>query len=226
MSNIKLAAENAIIVYFDEEVTPQLSQKVASICRALEAQISGLILDLIPSYNSLFISYRLDLIDYQHFVECVSHILNQPLDTATLEQDLLTIPVYYSPETGLDLERLISDKQLTLSEFIELHSKPEYSVFAIGFSPAFAFLGHVDPLIQTPRLSTPRLEVPAGSVGIADNQTAVYPINSAGGWNIVGRTPLDLSVHNPAAVNLFSVGQRIKFEPIDRQQFIKLGGVL
>jgi allophanate hydrolase subunit 1 len=63
-------------------------------------------------------------------------------------------------------------------------------------------------------------------VGIADNQTAVYPINSAGGWNIVGRTPLDLSVHNPAAVNLFSVGQRIKFEPIDRQQFIELGGVL
>jgi allophanate hydrolase subunit 1 len=63
-------------------------------------------------------------------------------------------------------------------------------------------------------------------VGIADNQTAVYPINSAGGWNIVGRTPLDLSVHNPTAVNLFSVGQRIKFEPIDRQQFIELGGVL
>jgi KipI family sensor histidine kinase inhibitor len=226
MCSIKLAAENAIIVYFDEAVTPQLSQKIASICRALEVQFSEFILDVIPSYNSLFISYRLDLIGHQQFVECVSQLVNQPHFAATLEQDLVIIPVYYSSETGLDLDLLLSEKQLTLSAFIELHSKPEYSVFAIGFSPAFAFLGHVDPIIQTPRLRTPRLEVPAGSVGIADNQTAVYPINSAGGWNIVGRTPLDLSVHNPAAIDLFSVGKRIKFEPIDRQQFLELGGVL
>jgi KipI family sensor histidine kinase inhibitor len=99
-------------------------------------------------------------------------------------------------------------------------------IYAIGFSPAFAFLGEVDGRIQLPRLATPRIKIPAGSVGIAESQTAIYPADSSGGWNIVGRTLLDLSLNNPDNVDKFRVGDKVKFYSITRDEYIANGGLL
>ena len=227
MFEIKLASENAIIVYFSDDICPELTQKIASYTDTLKQQLNEYIIDILQSYNSLLITYRLELIDHNNFCIKVSGLLNNiNVDVKNLEPETLTIPVYYSTETGLDLERLLDENNLELEEFIKLHSQKNYFVYAIGFSPAFAFLGEVDKRIQAPRLNTPRLKVPAGSVGIANQQTAVYPIDSSGGWNIIGRTPLDLSLNKPENITRFKVGQQIRFEAIDKEAYLDSGGTL
>lgn len=225
MFKIKLASENAIIIYFNETISPALTQRIASYTEAIKKELKELIVDIVPSYNSLLITYRLELIQHNEFCEKVNTILsNTNLDAKTSSTETIAIPVYYNIEVGLDLERLLHEKKLDLETFVILHSEQAYFVYAIGFSPAFAFLGEVDERIQAPRLATPRIKIPAGSVGIANQQTAVYPIESSGGWNIVGRTPIDLSLNNPDNINRFKVGQQVKFKPIDKGTYLSMGG--
>lgn len=227
MFDIKLAGENAIIIYFGDQVAADLVDKIAFYSDLLQQDFVDLIIDKVPAYTSLMISYRIDLISHDDFCNKVTTAL---LNAHYIKQDrqsiLIEIPVYYHQHVGLDLERILTETKLSLDELITIHSDQHYLVYAIGFSPAFAFLGQVDKRIQMPRLKTPRIQIPAGSVGIADNQTAVYPIQSAGGWNIIGRTPLDLSLNNNENLTRFQVGSRVKFTAITRQEYLDLGGQL
>ena len=157
-------------------------------------------------------------------------ISNLPLKNLSLlplhEGHTVTLPVHYSHETGADLQALAARAKLSVEDVIKLHSATEYSVFAIGFAPGFAYLGQVDERIAAPRLATPRTLVPQGSVAIADRQTAIYPSDSPGGWNLIGRCPV--TMFNPAAQPAMPicVGDRVRFEPVDRKRFIALGGEL
>jgi len=225
MFDIKLAGENAIIIYFGDDVAPELVEKIAFYTEFLHESLGDLIIDIVPSYTTALITYDLNVVSHQAFCNQVSEALAKAIYVKQQHQsDMVEIPVYYDSEVGLDLDRLLSEKQLSLDEFIGIHSNQTYLVYAIGFSPAFAFLAEVDERIQLPRLTTPRIQIPAGSVGIADNQTAVYPIESSGGWNIVGRTPIDLSLNNKKNLNRFKVGHQVKFKAISRQKFLALGG--
>lgn len=225
MFDIKLASENAIIIYFGDEVAPELAEKIAFYTQLLQQSLNELIIDVVPSYTSVMISYRIDKIDYDDFCQQVSTTLSKANFVKEQQQSvLIEIPAYYDPEVGLDLEEILSERELSLDKFIDIHSNQTYLIYAIGFSPVFAFLGMVDKRIQMPRLKTPRVKIPAGSVGIADNQTAVYPIDSSGGWNIVARTPIDLSLSNNENLNRFKIGNKVKFTAIDRQQYLSLGG--
>lgn len=225
MFEIKLAGENAIIIYFGDDVAPELAEQIAFYSEFIQHALGNVIIDVVPSYTSLLISYRLDVISHQEFCNQLSTTLAKAIYVKSDHpSNLIEIPVYYDPEVGLDLARLLVEKNIELAEFIKLHSQRTYLVYAIGFSPAFAFLAEVDKRIQMPRLSTPRIQIPAGSIGIADNQTAVYPIISSGGWNIIGKTPLDLSLKNVENLKRFMVGHKVKFRPIDRTEYIALGG--
>jgi inhibitor of KinA len=227
MFDIKLAGENAIIINFGDEVASELVEKIAFYTEFLHDNLSDLIIDIVPSYTTALITYDLNVVSHQDFCNQVSEALAKAIFVKQKYQsDVVEIPVYYAPEVGLDLDRILSEKELSLVDFISIHSNQTYLVYAIGFSPAFAFLAEVDERIQTPRLITPRIQIPAGSVGIADNQTAVYPIDSSGGWNIVGRTPIDLSFNNEKSLNRFMVGYRVKFKPVSRRKFLALGGQL
>ncbi|HCE34852.1 MAG TPA: allophanate hydrolase subunit 1, partial [Gammaproteobacteria bacterium] len=193
----------------------------------LKNTLSDVIVDLIPSYTSLHVSYDLNKIAEQDLRTQIEQCLTQQeSQSSVLESNTTHIPVYYGLEVGLDLERLLAEKNLDLDVFIEIHTEQEYLIYAIGFSPAFAFLGEVDERIQLPRLPTPRIKIPAGSVGIAESQTAIYPADSSGGWNIVGRTLLDLSLNNPENVDKFRVGDKVKFYSITRDEYLKNGGLL
>lgn len=226
MFNIKSASENSIIIYFGDQMSPALIEKISFYCQLLTDKLADVIIDVVPSYTSLLISYRLNLINNEDVCDRIEkYLLSHDIDTVESSSKLIEIPVYYDFEVGLDLEALLSEKQLSLEEFIAIHSLKEYLVYAIGFSPAFAFLGEVDERIRKHRLPSPRIEIPAGSVGIADNQTAVYPINSSGGWNIIGRSPLDFSLDNPDNLMRFSVGDSIRFLPIDKDEYLALGGI-
>jgi len=227
MPNIVSAGENSILIYFGDKIDASLPKNIANFANQLKNEMGGVVINLIPSYTSLHVSYDLNVIDYQDFVNQVEQCLKQNQNTASaLESKTIRIPVYYGLEVGLDLERLLQEKNLDLDAFINVHSSKEYLVYAIGFSPVFAFLGEVDERIQLPRLNTPRIKIPAGSVGIAESQTAIYPSDSSGGWNIVGRTPIDLSLNNLENIDKFNVGNQVKFYPISRDEYLSSGGKL
>ncbi|QKQ24032.1 carboxyltransferase domain-containing protein [Candidatus Ruthia endofausta] len=227
MHKIILAGEHSLLIYFGHKIDPNLPKNIASFSEQLIAKFPNLIIDLTPSYTSLLVSYNLNLTTYQSFAKQVEQCLNAfEYKSNHVASTLLSIPVYYGFETGLDLERLLTEKQLDLNAFIDIHSSVEYLVYAIGFSPVFAFLGEVDSRIRAPRLATPRIKIPAGYVGVAQSQTAIYPTDSSGGWNIIGRTPIDLSLNNPSNIDKFKTGDRVKFYPINKNEYIKHGGKL
>ncbi len=226
MFSIKLAGENSIIIYFGDHASPDLIEKIRFYRQLITDELGEIIIDVVPSYTTLMVSYQLDLVSHIEFCKQVEEFLNKPFKPSASSSNLIEIPVYYGLDVGLDLEQLLIDSDLNLEQFIEIHSSPTYLVYAIGFSPAFAFLGEVDERIRRPRLHNPRINIPAGSVGIADNQTAVYPIDSSGGWNIIGQTPIDLSLDNSDNLTRFTAGDHVRFLPIDKQQYLNLGGIL
>ena len=136
------------------------------------------------------------------------------------------MPVYYGPEVGLDLDEVCDYSGLSRDEVVRIHSEQTYRVYAIGFSPGFAYLGITDQRIALPRKATPRQKVPTGSVGIAGSQTAIYPSATPGGWQIVGRTPQKMIDWDSDSLALVAVGDKVRFRSIDRQQYLELGGSL
>lgn len=227
MHKIILAGENSILIYFGDKINSSLPENIANFANALKIQFSSLVIDLIPSYTSLLVSYNVNKITYTAFTSQLQTFLDEfDFVTSTQNFELIHVPVYYGFEVGFDLERLLAEKELSIDEFIDIHSSKEYLVYAIGFSPVFAFLAQVDARIQAPRLATPRIKIPAGSVGIADSQTAIYPADSSGGWNIIGRTLLDLSLNNPDNLDKFKTGDRVNFYPITHDEYLKNGGKL
>jgi len=225
MHNIVSAGENAILIYFGDKIDASLPEKIGNFANQLKNTLSGVVIDVIPSYTSLHVSYDLNKISFQAFFDKVEGLLDQQeSNNLVLEPQTTHIPVYYGVEVGLDLERLLAEKNLDLNTFVDIHTSQEYLIYAIGFSPVFAFLGEVDERIQAPRLATPRIKIPAGSVGIAESQTAIYPTDSSGGWNIIGRTLLDLSLNNPENIDKFRVGDKVKFYAITRDEYLANGG--
>ena len=227
MHKVILAGESSILIYFGDKIDPALPENIANFANELKTELYELIVDLTPSYTSLLVTYNLNLTNHNEFSDKVESLLDGFKNNSNESKpNTIHIPVYYGLETGLDLERMLAEKSLDLDTFIDIHTAEEYLVYAIGFSPVFAFLGEVDKRIQSPRLATPRINIPAGSVGIAESQTAIYPTDSSGGWNIVGRTLLDLSLNNPENINKFKTGDRVKFYSITRDEYVNNGGQL
>jgi len=199
--NIEIASVDSVMLYFEQIISEEVLDRVQNAYSTLK-ELEGVI-DITPSYSSILIQYDLSLYDYRSIREAITEILSTHQNYTTVkEYKLIEIPTVY--DEGLDLERVAKFNHLTVEEVIQLHTQTIYRVYAIGFMPGFAFLATVNAKIATPRLSTPRSKVPKGSVAIADQQTAIYPQNSAGGWNIIGQTEFD-------AFDQFTVGDRVQF---------------
>ena len=191
------------------------------------SQVEGII-DCVPSYTTLLVMFDSDRYDRFKITATIQAITDQ-LDTQSDQQNAqreVVIPVYYGPEVGPDLEDVAQHCGLTTDEVISLHSGTRYRAYAIGFSPGFAFLGNTPEALRMPRKTTPRLKVPRGSVAIAEQQTAVYPNSSPGGWQILGRTPVALVDWESDSLALIQVGDSIRFDPISREDFLAQGGQL
>lgn len=229
-----LTSENTLNILFyqnsEHSTSPELSQKIAICSHNIKRDFPGIVIDVVPSYISLLIYYDFTCMPNATFVEAITKTLRLSLSQA--QPELLTknieIPVYYSKKTGPDLHFLAQAKKLPIETLIRLHSERTYTVYAMGFAPGFAYLGFVDGSLASARLASPRKKVPKGSVGIADRQTGIYPCDSPGGWNIIGKTPLDIfdNLQSLSKKCVFQVGDSIKFKPIDEQEFLSLGGTL
>ena len=221
----KIASVDSLVIYFGNEI----SEDIASIVQKAYFSLKNLniegIREIIPSYTSIYILYDIFKYDYSSFVEILKNNIDLDYQDNSVKE-IINIDVYYGDEVGLDLNDMSLKTNLSIEEIIRIHSSKSYDVYAIGFSPGFAFLASVDKKIAVPRLSSPRKSVPKGSVAIADTQTAVYPQQSPGGWNIIGRTAMELFDKNLEKLSPLSVGYKVKFNPISKEEFLSQGGVI
>jgi inhibitor of KinA len=213
--------EETWLVEFEPRLDPILNDKVLAIAEALERTRPAGVFDIVPACASLAVHADADIVDEAALTSRLETLLRESPSTASLSRTH-EIPVCYEPSFGLDLDEVSRASDCRVDDVVARHSGAEYRVFMLGFLPGFAYLGIVDERIAVPRRATPRPVVPAGSVGIAGRQTGIYPIESPGGWQIVGRTPVRLFDTAGDRRPVLRPGDRVQFVPIDADRFSRL----
>lgn len=220
------ANDSSILIEFGDSIDYLINAQVYALQTAVEhSNFVDAVIETIPSYRSLLVEYDVGALNYAEIRDLVSVLVERTaaMETTISEPEQATelhqIPVAYGGELGPDLETVAEHAKLDIDEVIAIHSGTDYHVFMLGFAPGFPYLGGMDERIACPRLSTPRTRVPAGSVGIAESQTGVYPNESPGGWQLIGRTPIalfDVDADPPAAM---LPGTQVNFVPISHDEY-------
>ena len=222
MESIKVMSERAILVYFGDEINEEIHNQIQVDIQLLnEKSIEG-ITEIICGYTNICVHYEplkikksVQKFEGNSISEKVKTFLQYTLKgdhpISQAESRVVEIPVIYGGEYGPDLAYVAEQNNLTPQEVIDIHTGGDYLVYMLGFAPGFPFLGGLDKRIATPRRQTPRLKIEAGSVGIAGEQTGVYPLATPGGWQIIGRTAVDLFLPSETPPTLLRAGDRIRF---------------
>src|SRR5258708_1218102 len=217
-----LSSAQSMLVYSGQELTLQANENVRKLPRLLELEPVAGVRNLHPAYCSLLVKF--DALELQH--DELEAILKEYLDrlkeVSLPEPRQLEIPVCYGEEYGPDLSEVAAMHRMTPAQAIELHTSTTYLVYFLGFVPGFAYLGQLPEALITPRLAAPRKRGPAGSVGIAGNQTGVYPFATPGGWRLLGRTPMAMFQTDRNGLSLLSIGDHVRFTLISRERFAAL----
>jgi KipI family sensor histidine kinase inhibitor len=210
------ASDHSLLVRLGQEISLEHHRQVVRLLRLLQESAIPGVRDLSPAYSSILIRFHpLELTHAE--VEARLRELWPKLESVELpEPKRVEIPVSYGGEFGPDIEDVARHCGLSVAEVIALHSGVEYRVYFLGFSPGFAYLGGLAEALATPRLAKPRREVPAGSVGIAGQQTGVYPLATPGGWRLIGRTSLRLFDARREPMSLLEIGDLVRFVPAAR----------
>lgn len=213
--------DSALLIRFEQKIDPAVNAQVLACMKAVrEMQIEG-ISDLVPGYASLMVCYHPQVISYKALKE---RLAGMEIDTeaAAAETRTVVIPVCYGGEYGPDLAACAKRAGMSEEAFTVLHCSVSYPVYMLGFMPGFPYLGGLDERLVTPRLETPRVKIPAGSVGIGGSQTGIYPMDSPGGWNLIGRTPL--KIYDPMRQEPFLIhpGDLVRFVPVDEEEYHRL----
>ena len=227
--NIIPCGDHALTIQLGETLDYNTHLSVMNLFRRLSgSNIRGL-KDIIPAYTGVTIVYDIAVAKryatgtaYQSVKKQLEEMINDADDNYTGEATVITIPVCYDVSLGIDLETMSTQKNIHIEDIVQLHIKQLYDVYMIGFLPGFAYMGMVDEKLATPRLSQPRTRVAAGSVGIAGNQTGIYPLDSPGGWNIIGQTPLQMFNINKEEPCLLKPGDKVEFKSISLDEFNQL----
>ncbi|MFS0863047.1 5-oxoprolinase subunit PxpB [Fredinandcohnia sp. 179-A 10B2 NHS] len=217
------SGDMAVHVTYKLPVTETLHRRIQETCKAIrELNLLGVV-EIVPGFNTITVYYDplvTTYFDVYKFVLSYSILVKGERDTPTKE--IITIPTCYGSTFGEDLEHVALIHNLTEEEVIKLHCSANYLVYMIGFLPGFPYLNGLKDEIKTPRLATPRLKVPQGAVGIGGNQTGIYPLESPGGWNLIGRTPVRLFDPTKSSPFLLKAGDTIRFTPISRDEFYEI----
>jgi inhibitor of KinA len=218
----RAASDQALLVYLGEEIGLRTHQRVVRLLRLLQREPLAWVRNLQPAYCSLLVSFDACVVDHARVEATLRSYEKRAEEIALPAPRLVEILVCYGGEFGPDLEKVASLHGLKPERVIELHSSQTYHAYFLGFAPGFAYLGDLPDALATPRLATPRRKVPAGSVGIAGKQTAVYPFATPGGWNLLGRTPLHMFRVDREPMELLDVGDEVRFRPITHEEFSAL----
>ncbi len=218
------AGDQGLVVEYGDAIDPATNRRVRDLFLALHAASIPGIVDLVPTYRSLLVNYD----PLQLAPDGLRHALERievGLATAPVPAPrIVEVPTAYGGELGPDLPFVASHNNLSEDEVVRIHSGTDYLVYMMGFSPGFPYLGGMSERIATPRLKTPRTAIPAGSVGIAQTQTGIYPVESPGGWQLIGRTPVTLFDASRQPPVLVEAGDYIRFVPVSRDEYDRLAG--
>jgi inhibitor of KinA len=216
----KLFGWSAILVEWPANISQEIIQDIISFERQVK-EIDA-ILDTIIAYNSLLIRYQNPIVDKELTISQLKNKYTASSYVIKQDQFLWEIPVCYDASFGIDLEEIANKKKCSVTDIIRLHTETDYIVYFIGFQPGFLYLGGLHQNLHIPRKSNPRVRVDKGSVGIGGAQTGVYPQNSSGGWNIIGKSPLNF--FNMKATNpcFAKSGDRIQFVAVDIHTFYQI----
>lgn len=227
--HLQVVSENAIIVEFGKEITETTLQDIQSVTSSIENHSFPWIVEFVPAFTTITIYFDpfkiwqlapdSKQLPSQYALEQLELFLSTIQTIKISEPRKITIPVCYGGELGPDLEFVAKHNNISTDKVINIHANGEYIVYMVGFAPGFPYLGGLSEKIFTPRKKTPRLLIPEGSVGIAGGQTGVYPIDSPGGWQIIGQTPLKLFRPDQQIPSLLKMGDRIHFMPISLKDF-------
>ncbi|WP_106804828.1 5-oxoprolinase subunit PxpB [Pseudomonas sp. S5D5] len=221
---IEVVAIDALMVRLFDVIAEANMPWMLAATQRLRSGFGSALVDLVPSYTTLMVHYDLTALSPSQARALIDEALTDLQPQAQGGGQCHVLPVWYDPSVGPELTLLAQRSGLAVDEVIRRHSAHQYQIFALGFAPGFAFMGLVDEILATPRLSTPRKRVAAGSVGIAERQTAAYPVVSPGGWNLIGRTPAKLFDRERDGYSLMQPGDTVRFEAVDHAEFIHLGG--
>ena len=212
--------DSGLLVEFGDSIDLETNRKVTALAEAIIKAAMHEVEELVPTYRSLLIRYDPMETSYETLVFHVKDVERTLRDTGSEAKGRrLVVPVVYGGEYGPDLSYVAQNHGLSENQVVQIHSVTEYRVYMIGFVAGFPYLGEVADEIATPRLETPRLKVPAGSVGIAEKQTGIYPCEAPGGWRIIGRTPLKLFDPFEEPPTPLKAGDTVKFKPISEKEF-------
>ena len=223
MENVRFlpCGDQAVTVEWGSTIDEHINRQVHAFARKVEALSHPAITEVVPTYRSATVHYRPEVLSYEELKHLLAPLAQGSAEEAE-ELPVVEIPVCYGGEYGPDLLEVAQHCSLTPEEVIARHTAPTYRIYMLGFTPGFPYLGGMDPSIAAPRRKEPRIHIPAGSVGIAGEQTGVYPIVSPGGWQRIGRTPLRLFDPQKEQPILLSAGTGIRFVPIDEEAFRKM----
>lgn len=221
---VEVVALDCLMVRLFDEIAEANMPWMLAASESLRTAFAGHLIDLVPSYTTLMVHYDLSALNPSQARELISAALIDLSPNTRTRGTCHVLPVWYDLSVGPELNLLSQRSGLAVADVIRRHSKHEYQVFALGFAPGFAFMGLVEEVLAAPRLDTPRKKVAAGSVGIAERQTAAYPVVSPGGWNLIGRTPAKLFDRERDGYSLMQPGDTVRFEAVSHAEFLNLGG--
>ena len=223
-NKIKLltAGDSSILLQFGNTIDPAINRKIAATVQLMREQHINGVTDVIPAFCSLLINYDPRVISYEQIKRRMEALVKIDVTAGDTRKRVFEIPVCYGGEYGPDIQNIADHAGLSVEEVIQIHTSRDYLIYMLGFLPGFTYLGGLDERIHTPRLANPRIRIPAGSVGIGGSQTGIYPMDSPGGWQLMGMTPVKTYDPDREVPILVEAGDYIRFVAIDEDEFHRI----
>ncbi len=215
---ILIEGDSSVLIVFGDTISVETNQRISATVKLIREQRIEGIVDMIPTYVSLLINYNPLVISYERLRTRLESLLRIETKAEASGRRVFESPVCYGGEFGPDLKNIADHAGLSEEEVISIHTSCDYLIYMLGFLPGFCYLGGLDERIHTPRLSSPRLRIPAGSVGIGGSQTGIYPMDSPGGWQLMGKTPVRTYDPERETPILVQAGEYIRFVRIDEEE--------
>ena len=207
-----------------DAISPEVNRRVKGLLDAIDKAVIEGVEALSPTYRSILVYYDPLKIPLEELKQRLSDLGRALPDASSSEASIFEIPTLYGGEFGPDLDFVASHTGLSPEEVIRIHAGTDYLVYMVGFNPGFPYLGGMSEKIAAPRLETPRVKIPAGSVGIAEAQTGIYPLESPGGWRLIGRSPLKMFDPSRDPPALVEAGDLVRFVSINEARYQEIQG--
>ena len=221
-TKILTAGDSSVLIQFGNTIDPEINYRISATVQMMRQQHIIGVTDIIPAFCSLLINYDPRVISCAEIKERMEGILKMEIKAGAKRKKVYEIPVCYGGAYGPDIQNIADHAGLSVEEVIDIHTSRDYLIYMLGFLPGFTYLGGLDERIHTPRLANPRIKIAAGSVGIGGSQTGIYPMDSPGGWQLMGMTPVKTYDPEREVPILVEAGDYIRFVRVNEEEYKRI----